>query len=58
MPFLIDDYILREISAFHSLLKLHVFKYQLKGPFTLASESLRVLDLDVEEFDENGDRVS
>jgi len=57
IPFLTDDYVFRNLSSFSSLLKLYIFKLQMKGKLDIASESIKELDIDVEEFDEDGDRI-
>lgn len=58
IPFLANNYIFQNLAALTSLRKLFVYKYQLKVPLVVYSESLMELDLDVEDFDEDGERVS
>ena len=54
-----DGYIFQQLSSLSSLTKLYVFKYLMTNtPLQVRSASLKELDIDFEEFDEEGERVS
>eukprot|EP00026_Physarum_polycephalum_P006934 Phypoly_transcript_06987.p1 GENE.Phypoly_transcript_06987~~Phypoly_transcript_06987.p1 ORF type:complete len:439 (+),score=129.56 Phypoly_transcript_06987:355-1671(+) len=57
IPFVKEDLIFRQLPTLPSLAKLYVFKYQMTDPLEVKSASLRELDLDMEEFDEEGERI-
>jgi len=57
IPFVKDDHTFQQLKSLTSLAKLYVFKYQMTTPLEVRSNSLKELDIDMEEFDEDGERI-
>lgn len=57
IPYVQDDRLFRQLPSLSSLSSLCTFKYQMSSPFEIHSTSLKELDIDMEEFDEDGERI-